>query len=215
VAESEVVRRYGRAGRWLHAGVYITVLVLLAGGWWFVLVGYRRPSPLARALGVVDADIHELAGYGLAAVVLLWLPFGIRGVAAFVRETLRFRRGDGRWLVGWPRAVFTGRFGDHEGHFDPGQRLANIVMVGTLLALVLSGFGMLFLPDVGPDLPLLEVHRWSTFLATPVLLGHILIASGLLPGYRGVWRSMHLGGNLPVDVARRIWPSWLDEQRRR
>jgi hypothetical protein len=26
---------------------------------------------------------------------------------------------------------------------------------------------------------------------------------------------MHLGGRLPVDVARRIWPGWLDRERQR
>ena len=50
------------------------------------------------------------------------------------------------------------------------------------------------------------LHRWATFVVTPVIVGHIVIAAGVLPGYRGVWRSMHLGGRLPADVARRIWP---------
>jgi len=36
----------------------------------------------------------------------------------------------------------------------------------------------------------------------------------VLPGYRGVWRSMHLGGRLHADVARRLWPAWLERQRR-
>jgi hypothetical protein len=42
--------------------------------------------------------------------------------------------------------VCTGRFGDHDGHFDPGQRLANIAMVATLVTLLLSGLGMILLP---------------------------------------------------------------------
>jgi hypothetical protein len=50
----------------------------------------------------------------------------------------------------------------------------------------------------------------SPGLHTPVLLGQILIASGVLPGHRGVWRSMHLGGHLEAQVARRIWPAWLE-----
>jgi formate dehydrogenase subunit gamma len=45
-----------------------------------------------------------------------------------------------------------------------------------------------------------------------LLIGHILIASGLLPGYRGVARAMHLGGRLRVAVARRVWPGWLERQ---
>jgi formate dehydrogenase subunit gamma len=197
------VQRYGRVGRWFHAGIYLTVLSLLATGWWFVLAGYDHASPISALTGRGDGELHELAGYGMALVIVVWLPFGARGVARFARETLRYRRGDGRWLAGFPKAAFTGRFPHHDGHFDPGQRLANIVMVLTLATLVLTGLGMLWL-----DLPYMyEVHRWTNFLATPVILGHIVVASGILPGYRGVWRSMHLGGRLPVEVAERIWPS--------
>ena len=39
----------------------------------------------------------------------------------------------------------------------------------------------------------------------PVLLGHIVIASGLFPGYRGVWRSIHWRGELPRETAARLW----------
>jgi cytochrome b subunit of formate dehydrogenase len=203
------VRRYGRAARWFHAGLYVTVLVCLATGWWFILDGYRNDSPIATMTGISDGEVHELAGYAAVAVTLLWLPFGVRGIKPFVRDTLRFRRGDGRWLAELPRAAFTGRFGEQYGHFDPGQRLANIVIVLTLIVLVSSGLGMIYLPPIGIDL--LVVHRWSTFLVTPVILGHIVVASGILPGYRGVWRSMHLGGRLPIDVAKRIWPGWTRE----
>lgn len=207
----DYVRRHSRAGRWLHAGVYVTVLVLLGTGWWFVLAGYERRSPLAALTGQRDGAVHELAGYGLAVVFLIWLPFGGRGIVAFIRDSLRFRRGDGAWLRRWPRSALTGRFADHDGDYDPGQRLANVVMLLALTVIVLSGLWMLF----GPPLPinLLTVHRWATFALTPVLIGHIVVGAGVLPGYRGVWRAIHLGGRLPVDVARRIWPAWLDRER--
>jgi formate dehydrogenase subunit gamma len=200
---SDTVERYSRGTRWFHAGIYLTVLFLLATGWWFILDGYRHGS-------VLIGDSHEYAGYALGLVVLVWLLRGARGLRSFVRETLRYRRGDGRWLAGLPRAAFTGRFGDHDGHFDPGQRVANVVMVLTLAALLLSGLGMLYLPWT----LLFTVHHWAALLATPVLVGHMVVAAGVLPGYRGVWRSMHRGGRLPVTVARRIWPAWLDRDAR-
>jgi cytochrome b subunit of formate dehydrogenase len=204
------VRRYGRAGRWFHAGVYVTVLVMLGTGWWFLVDGYRHDSPLARLTGLPDGAIHEYAGYAWVGVFLVWLPFGLRGVRPFVRETLRYRPGDGRWLATLPRAAFTGRFAGHDGHFDPGQRLANVAIVLGLVVMAVTGLGMLYLPPIGIDL--LVIHRWTTYALTPVLLGHIVIASGVLPGYRGVWRSIHLGGKLPAEVARRIWPGWLDRR---
>jgi formate dehydrogenase subunit gamma len=36
----------------------------------------------------------------------------------------------------------------------------------------------------------------------------------VLPGYRGVWRAMHLGGHLAEPVARRLWPGWVERQPR-
>jgi cytochrome b subunit of formate dehydrogenase len=215
VAENPVVRRYGWVGRWFHAGIYVTVLLALGTGWWFVLVGYERASPLARLTGRPDGEVHELSGYAMILVFLVWLPFGLRGLRSFIRETTRFERGDGRWLLGWPRAVFTGRFGNHSGHFDPGQRLANIVIVVLLTVVVVTGLGAIFGPSSGLRGVMFDVHRWASYAVTPVLLGHIVVAAGILPGYRGVWRSMHLGGRLPVGVARRIWPTWLDETQSR
>ena len=56
---------------------------------------------------------------------------------------------------------------------------------------------------------LARVHRWTTYPITALIVGHMLIASGVLPGYRRVWRSMHLGGRVDADVAQRLWPAWL------
>jgi len=39
---------------------------------------------------------------------------------------------------------------------------------------------------------------------------YILIAAGVLPGDRGVWRSMHLGGRLHEETAHRLWPAWTE-----
>jgi hypothetical protein len=39
------------------------------------------------------------------------------------RTAVRFDRGDLRWFVRWPAAVFTGRFPRHEGHFDVAKRI--------------------------------------------------------------------------------------------
>ena len=40
--------------------------------------------------------------------------------------------------------------------------------------------------------------------------GHVLIAAGVQPGYRGVARSMHVDGRLRAATARRLWPGWSD-----
>ncbi|MGH3308774.1 MAG: hypothetical protein ACRDOX_13925, partial [Nocardioides sp.] len=79
-----------------------------------------------------------------------------------------------------------------------------------LVAVTASGVAMALLHGGPAFVWLVPLHEWSTYALVPLILGHILIASGVLPGYRGVWRSMHLGGRLDVAAARRLWPGWLD-----
>ncbi|WP_155343723.1 cytochrome b/b6 domain-containing protein [Acrocarpospora pleiomorpha] len=201
------VQRYGRAARWFHALVYTVVLVLLTTGWWFIVDRYRHPLPGPDGL-------HETTGLLLIGATLAYGIARARAVAAFLGESIEYRRGDGRWLAAWPRATLTGRFPYHDGRYDPGQRLANVVMVSTLTLIALSGLGMLYLPAGAVSLLAADVHRWATFVLTPVIVGHIVVAAGVLPGYQGVWRSIHLGGRLPRAVAHRIWPGWLDHYER-
>ena len=209
------VERYSRPARWFHAFTYLIVLALLGTGWWLLAGREGRPSPLARLTGVADTDLHRYAGWALTGLAAVALTLGVRATRTFVRETIRYDRGDGTWLRRLPAAAVTGRFPRHEGHFDPGQRIANVVLVLVLAALVLTGVALTQVSGGSAFVWLARVHRWATYLITPVLIGHIVVASGLLPGYRGVARSMHLGGKLPVAVARRLWPGWLATHRRR
>lgn len=204
------IERNNSRTRWLHAAVYVTGLVLLGTGWWLTLGQEGKPSILSRLVGTPDADIHTTVGWAFVAVAVLGIGFGWRAARTLLSDSVRFRRSDLRWFARWPAAVFTGRFDRHEGHFDPGQRIANLVMIGLLLALIVSGVG-LWVSSGGPAFVWYSrIHRWSTYLFTPVLAGHIVIAAGILPGYRGVWRAMHLGGRLRRKDAARIWPGWLE-----
>jgi formate dehydrogenase subunit gamma len=162
--------------------------------------------------GRPDTELHTWSGWALAGVVGLGLVLGVRAATTFVVESVRFRRGDARWLADLPKAAVTGRFPRHEGHFDPGQRLANIVLVVLLAVLVGSGAALAGLHGGPAFAVLVRVHRWATWAVTPVIAGHVLVAAGVLPGYRGVWRSMHLGGHLDIRVARRLWPAWVERQ---
>jgi formate dehydrogenase subunit gamma len=205
------VERNNRRTRWFHAGTYVLVLVLLGTGWWLLAGREGEPSLLADLTGTPDTDLHKYAGWAFAGLAVLGAALGWRGVATLLRDSVRFRRSDLGWLRRWPAAAFTGRFPRHEGHFDPGQRIANLVLVGLLLVLVGSGLGLMAVTGGPAFVWLSKIHRWATYAVTPVLLGHILIASGVLPGYRGVWRAMHLGGRLPRAVARRLWPATVDD----
>lgn len=204
------VERYPRSARRYHTAIYVVTLLLLATGWWLLAGREGEPSPIALLTGIPDATIHTWLGWALVVVALSPLPFALRGIVRFVRETLRYDHGDLGWLARLPAAIVTGRFPRHEGHFDPGQRIANVAIVVLLLVLIASGVG-LTLEHVGPVFAVLAaIHRLATIGFTIVIVGHIVVALGILPGYPGVWRSMHFGGHLRMDTARRLWPGWAE-----
>jgi formate dehydrogenase subunit gamma len=213
--EATPVERNRRASRWTHALVYTCSLLLLATGLWLLLGQEGTPSLLARATGVPDVVLHRWLGYALTGIAVLAVAVWWRGLRRFVRETVRWDHGDLSWYAAWPRAVFTGRFRRHEGDFDPGQRVANVVLVGTLVLLVVSGLGLTALHGGPAFVWLHRLHLWSTYAFTVMLAGHVFVASGILPGYRGVWRAMHLGGHLQVREASRLWPARLERNRSR
>jgi|SRR5680860_230736 len=206
------VERNDARTRWFHAGVYASVLVLLGTGWWLWAGQEGRPSVLARVTGVADATLHTWVGWAFAVGAVSGALVGWRAARTLLSDSVRFRRSDLGWFSRWPVAVVTGRFGRHDGHFDPGQRIANLVMLALLLLLTGSGVGLAAVSGGPAFVWFGALHRWSTYLFTPVVLGHILIAAGVLPGYRGVWRAMHLGGRLRRDDANRVWPGWTERQ---
>jgi cytochrome b subunit of formate dehydrogenase len=208
--QAERLTRHPRRVRWFHAAIYLLTIPLIWTGGWLLFGEEAHPSFLARAFGVADVRLHVLVGRVFALLILGVIVVGWRGVRTFVRETFRRDAGDAAWWIRWPRAVFTGGFARHEGTFDPGQRVANVLIVGGLIVLTASGIALTVLHG-GPVFAwLAKIHLWTAVIVTPVILGHVLVAIGVLPGYRGVWRSMHLGGRVREDTARRVWPGWTE-----
>jgi cytochrome b subunit of formate dehydrogenase len=205
------VQRYNRLTRWFHTGTYVVTLILLFTGWWLWRGEEGNPSFLSRWFDLSDVELHRWAGWILAGLGAVGVTLGIRSSVTFVRETLRVNRGDGRWFVRWPVAALTGRFAPHRGHFDPGQRVANLLFVGSLGTLVVTGIALTQLKGGSTFAWMARTHRYAFYVLVPVAIGHVLVALGLLPGYRGVWRAMHLRGQLPVATVRRLWPATVDE----
>ncbi len=121
------------------------------------------------------------------------------------RETARVDRGDGRWFLRWPWGAATGRFAPHRGHFDPGQRIANLAFVATLGTLIVTGVAMTTLSGGPTFATMVRIHRGATYVLTALVVGHVLVVSGVLPGYRGAWRAM-VSGRVTRATARRLWP---------
>lgn len=205
--ENWTVERHNRRTRRFHAATYVVTFVLLVTGWWLWAGNEGRPSLLARLVDEPDTQLHRRAGYGLAALGVGAITLGVRAALTFVRHTLRVDRTDWRWFVSWPVGALRGRFARHGGRFDPGQRIANIAFVASFVTLIVTGIGLTTLHGGATFAALAKLHRTATYWLTALVVVHVVVAAGVLPGYRGVWRSMHGRGQVPVATARRLWPA--------
>jgi cytochrome b subunit of formate dehydrogenase len=203
----DAIVRNNAATRWFHAATFVATFVLLFTGWWLRAGREGRPSVLADVLDTPDTEVHRTAGWALAGIAAAGLTVGVRAASTFARETVRIDRGDARWLRRWPVGALTGRFARHVGHFDPGQRLANLAFVATLGTLLGTGVALTTLTGGPTYATMLRVHRGATYGLTALVVGHLVVVSGVLPGYRGVWRAMLGRGRVPAELARRLWPS--------
>lgn len=204
------VVRNNRWARLLHTATYVLTAVLLFTGWWLAGGHEGQPSVLAEVLDRPDTEVHRQAGWAFAGLAVAGPVLGLRATVTFVRETARVDRGDGRWFLRWPRGALTGRFAPHRGHFDPGQRLANIAFVAVLGTLVVTGVALTTLKGGPTFAAMVRIHRYATYALVPLVLGHIALALGLLPGYRGAWRAMHRRGRVPAATASRLWPTSIE-----
>lgn len=191
----------------MHSGTYVLTFVLLGTGLWLLAGHEGQPSFLARLVNRPDVEIHRRVGWAFVALFGIALTLRVRAAASFVRESVRVNRGDGAWFRRWPVGALTGRFAPHRGHFDPGQRIANLAFIVTFGVLIASGIGLTTVHG-GPQFVFFDrLHRWATYALMVVVAAHIAIAVGILPGYRGAWRAMHLRGRTPVRTVRRLWPA--------
>ncbi|HEX6425050.1 MAG TPA: cytochrome b/b6 domain-containing protein [Acidimicrobiales bacterium] len=211
--EPGAVVRNNRATRWFHAATFLVTAVLLATGWWLRTGHEGSPSLLAEVAGRSDADLHRQAGWASVALAGAGVTLGVRAAWTFVRETLRVDRGDARWFRRWPVGALAGRFAPHAGHFDPGQRLANVAFVATLGTIIGTGVAMTTLSGGPVFASLVRVHRVATYVLTALVAGHLLVVAGVLPGYRGAWRAMIGGRGVAAETARRLWPADAPDER--
>ena len=209
------VLRNGLRARGLHTALFLAAGFLLLSG--MAILGEGVPE-LQNLLGghVATGRWHRWIGLGLVITLVLLVPLlRPRAVLTFLRESARFSRLDFGWVRSFPGfalGLSRQKLPWHGGHFDPGQRLFNLALVAALLALSVTGVLMAF-PDRFQPLVFawsLRIHRIATWLFVALAAAHIFVASGLLPGYRGVWRAMLGSGRVNRSLARALWPGWVE-----
>ncbi|HEV8682158.1 MAG TPA: cytochrome b/b6 domain-containing protein [Actinomycetota bacterium] len=207
------------AARRLHAGLYLLTGFLLLSGLAVLGDGNRA---LEALLGghVATARWHRWVGFCLLGLGILVAVFRRRASSWFLAQSVRFRRQDLGWFARYPGFLLRPSRhapAPHDGHFDPGQRAFNLVVVVSLVILAATGAVMSF-PDrfiPAAFAASLRIHGAATWVLAVAVAGHLLVTSGVLRGYRGVWRAMHRDGRVTAGLAELLWPKWAREERDR
>jgi len=205
-----------RAPPRLHLVVYVGITLLFVSG--ISLLGNGIPRIEALFGGHESTGRwHRWIGFALIALALLLSLVRTRSVWRFLRESVGFRAADIDWFLTYPRFVTRparNAPARHDGHFDPGQRVFNCVIVIAFVVLSVTGLFMSFPDRFTPAVFAwsFRFHRWATWAIVVAVVGHVLIASGLLRAYRGVWRAMHGSGRVDAVLAERLWPAWAEQE---
>jgi len=89
-----------------------------------------------------------------------------------------------------------------------------IAFVATLGTLIVSGIALTTLSGGTTFATMVRVHRGATYVLTALVTGHVLVVSGLLPGYRGAWRAMVGRRGVRPATLHRLWPASARERAR-
>ena len=205
-------------------GVRLAHLLLVIVTGWLILSGLGIHESLsARLIHILGGHVllvgsHRWLGYALGAALLLGLILLHRRVCKFLGAILSFDRSDVAWLPGLLRSLLRRRADAlpwHEGRFDPAQRLVFLILISALVLLVVTGVAINFIPARSARM----VFAWTlrTHLASAwVLIGavslHVFAGLGVLRTHRGVTRAMFGDGRVKVELGRRLWPGWTDQQ---
>jgi cytochrome b subunit of formate dehydrogenase len=216
VITTDRVLRNGPGARRFHSGVYLITGFLMFSG--LSLLGEGAPG-LEALLGghVAAAHWHRWIGFALIGLALLVMAFRPRASSRFLGNSVRFRRSEIAWFTTYPRFVLRpSRHSParHDGHFDPGQRVMNVVIVLSFVVLSATGILLSFPQAFTPTAFAwsLRVHKFATWVLIAAVAGHVLVATGVLRAYRGVWRAMHRDGRVPAPLAHRLWPAWAERE---
>ena len=194
--------------------VYVVTPFLFLSG--ISVLGEGKPAIEAILGGHVSAaHWHRWIGFVLIGSGVLVLVVRPRASRGFLRDSLTFRRSELKWFTTYPSFLAAPRRHAperHRGHFDPGQRVMNVAVLLCFAALSVTGVMMAFAQAITPGAFAwsLRVHRLATWLLAAAVVGHVLVASGVLRAYRGVWRAMHRGGRVQTRLAHRLWPVWTE-----
>ncbi len=201
------ILRFRAAERHLHWAIAVPFTVCYCTA--LILVLVYNPSP-GRPWRAVFSWIHRLSGVCLATMppfMIAWHWREFRMHLYNIRQGWAWRLDDLKWLVLMGPATFNPAISlPHQGKFNAGEKINFVSVMTTYPMYIVSGLLIWF--TSAPLLPWL-IHFSMALMATPLILGHIFMAT-VNPDTRIGLTGM-LTGFVNREWARHHYRLWYDE----
>jgi formate dehydrogenase subunit gamma len=209
MAEARVVERFKKRTIWFHWIHTAAFLVLLITGAILFFPGIGAP-----AAGGLTRFIHRIAVVFFVGAPIVYFFLNPRMSLHFIRETLTWGKEDLQWFSKAPDYYFGGAEEKMppQGHVNTGQKMWQLVVLGTGILFLISGCLMWFFKDVlAPSVFgwSVVIHDIAFILAFLMLLVHIylgIIHPRMTESLRSMW-----DGKISKTYARNHYGKWYGE----
>ena len=209
MAEERVVERFKKRTIWFHWVHTAAFLVLIVTGAILFFPGIG-----AAAAGGLTRFIHRVAVVFFVGAPIVYFFLNPRMSLHFIKETLTWGKEDLQWLLKAPDYYFGGAEEKMppQGHVNTGQKMWQLVVLGTGILFLISGCLMWFFKGILPP----GAFEWSVIahdvafiLAFLMLLVHVylgIIHPRMTESLRSMW-----DGKISKSYARHHYGKWYDE----
>ena len=204
---TDEIVRFQACERHLHWAIAIPFKICYLTA--LILITVYNPAP-ERPFRDVFAWIHRLSGICLALAPPLTIfihrrEFGMH--LGNIREAWSWRFDDLKWLLLMAPATLSKRVTlPHQGKFNAAEKINFIVVMSTYPLYIATGLTIWFLK---PAFLAWMIHFAMAILATPLVLGHIFMAT-VNPDTRVGLKGM-ITGRVSRDWARHHYHRWYEE----
>lgn len=209
MSEVRTVERFKKRTIWFHWIHTASFLTLIVTGAILFIPGFG-----GAASGGLTRLIHRIAVIFFIGMPVIYFPFNPKMSLHFIKETLTWDKSDFGWLKAAPFYYFGGAEEKMppQGHVNTGQKMWQLVVLGTAVLFLVTGFIMWFYKDnVAP-----ATFQWCviahdvTFIAAFImLLVHIylgIIHPRMTESLRSMW-----DGKISVTYAKHHYGKWYDK----
>ncbi|MFO8102048.1 MAG: cytochrome b/b6 domain-containing protein [Dehalococcoidia bacterium] len=208
--EEKTVERFKKRTIWFHWIHTAAFLALLVTGAILFFPGCGAP-----AAGGVTRIVHRVAAVIFVGGAIAYIPLNPRMAVQFVKDCFSFGKGDLGWAMAAPDYYFGGPEENMppQGHVNTGQKMWQVVILGTGVVFVATGAMMWFWRGDLSE----AIFQWTMFahglafiLALIMLFVHIYMGA-IHPRMSESFKSILIGRISPT-YARHHYGKWYEEK---